>query len=218
LCGQLDTTFLRDVARQNGGPLLEVTCRCVDAPFPEPSRRSDGRQWWRYDQDGRGDRPEDWAEMEIAATRIAEELDAPAEPYDGVLGFSQGAEMVHTIAVLAHRGDPRFSGPRAPKFGVSLSGAVNPGHFEAQGAGGPPEGCVGPRAGPGSSALGWPLLFVGDFDTDGWYSTTRFEETLGLYADATRVEHAQQHAVPALGDEAVAAARRFFSRFAAGTS
>merc|ERR1712066_609077 len=93
---------------------LDVVFRCMDAPFTETSRRELGRQWWRYDDNGNGDRPADWA------------------------------EMVHTISVLAHRGDPRMQGVRMPRFGISLSGAVNPGHFEAPGAGGPPHGCLGP--------------------------------------------------------------------------
>mmetsp|Transcript_23985 Transcript_23985/g.35854 ORF Transcript_23985/g.35854 Transcript_23985/m.35854 type:complete len:166 (+) Transcript_23985:3-500(+) len=113
--------------------------------MPEPSRRPEGRQWWRYDEGDQGDRPQDWAEMERAALKIAEECYNSETPYDGVLGFSQGAEMVHTLAVLKHRDDPRFSSRAAPKFGISLSGAVNPGHFESVGGGGPPRGLEGPR-------------------------------------------------------------------------
>mmetsp|Transcript_18862 Transcript_18862/g.53278 ORF Transcript_18862/g.53278 Transcript_18862/m.53278 type:complete len:249 (+) Transcript_18862:29-775(+) len=217
LCKQLESTLLVAAAGGAGSneaqSRVDVECRCIDAPFAEPSRRKAGRQWWRYDAEDAGDRPDDWAEMEMAATRIAEELHAPAHPYDGILGFSQGAEMVHTMAVLAHRGDPRFCGPRMPRFAVSLSGAVNPGHFEAPGAGGPPPGCLGPTAPPGQGGLQLPLLFLGDFERDEWYSPRRFSETLDLYADATLVTHAEAHSVPSLGAEAAAAVRGFFSRF-----
>ena len=30
---------------------FDVECRCMDAPFAEPSRRREGRQWWRYDKE-----------------------------------------------------------------------------------------------------------------------------------------------------------------------
>mmetsp|Transcript_71765 Transcript_71765/g.165977 ORF Transcript_71765/g.165977 Transcript_71765/m.165977 type:complete len:237 (-) Transcript_71765:100-810(-) len=205
LCKQLES------ARFFAG--VNAQCRCLDAPFPEPSRRSEGREWWRYDGGGMGDRPQDWAELEVATTRIAEELHAPAEPYDGILGFSQGAEMVHTVAVLSHRGDPRFWGPWLPRFGVSLSGAVNPGHFEAPGGGGPPQHCQGACEGPRAGELQLPVLFVGDFERDEWYPAQRLEETLALYADASCVRHAAAHSIPALGVEAVAQVRGFFARF-----
>lgn len=195
---------------------VEAQCRCIDGPFAEPSRRKLGRQWWRYEGDDTGERPEDWAEMEVAATKLAEAWAAPAEPYDGLLGFSQGAEMVHTAALLAHRGDPRFTGPGGPRFGVSLSGAVNPAHFEAPGAGGPPEGLLGPRAGPRPGELKLPMLFVGDFVGDDWYPAPRFKETLALYKDVTVVTHEQGHSVPpSLSPGGLAAVRGFFARFAA---
>lgn len=193
---------------------LSVECRCVDAPFPAPQRpqRPLGRLWWRYNDDDKGDRPEDWAEMEVATTRLAQELEA--WPCDGLLGFSQGAEMVHTVAVLSERGDPRFlSGTPMPRFLVSLSGAVNPAHFEAPGGGGPARGCTGPRVGPEAGGVRLPCLFVGDFDADGWYPSSRFEETLGLYKDATVVRHAQGHRVPVLSGEAASSSAGFFERF-----
>lgn len=227
LCGMLERgPFM--VAASGGGlaarsdsatetEAVMAQCRCIDAPFSEPSRRRAGRQWWRYENNQTGDRPEDWAEMEVAATRIAEELEAPAEPYDGLLGFSQGAEMVHTAAVLAHRGDPRFVGPRAPRFGVSLSGGVNPGHFEAIGGGGPPQGVPGPCAGPGPTDLGFPMLFVGDFSTDNWYPAQRFHSTREMYQDVTVVRHEAGHKVPSfeqLSAGGIAVVQAFFQRFA----
>eukprot|EP00929_Paragymnodinium_shiwhaense_P081945 TRINITY_DN42995_c0_g1_i1.p1 TRINITY_DN42995_c0_g1~~TRINITY_DN42995_c0_g1_i1.p1 ORF type:complete len:267 (+),score=48.14 TRINITY_DN42995_c0_g1_i1:66-866(+) len=198
---------------------IDVDFRCIDAPFPEPSRRKEGRQWWRYDEGGYGDRPEDWAEMEHASTKLAEALQAPVgdAPYDGVVGFSQGAEMVHTLALLQHRGDPRFLGSHMPRFVVSMSGAVNPGHYEASGAGGPPQGCIGPSYGPYASELGLPCLFLGDFKGDRWYSPRRFQDTLGLYKDVTLLEHSEEHRVPlSLDGGAAAELRRFFARFAGG--
>mmetsp|Transcript_86720 Transcript_86720/g.240531 ORF Transcript_86720/g.240531 Transcript_86720/m.240531 type:complete len:249 (+) Transcript_86720:54-800(+) len=218
LCKQLESTLAP--AARGGLPGkaalsgIDVECRCIDAPFPEPSRRQEGRQWWRYDAGGDGDRPDDWAEMEVAATRIAEELHRPAQPYDGVLGFSQGAEMVHTLAVLAHRGDPRFRGSHMPRFGVSLSGAVNPGHFEAPGGGGPPLGCPGPCAGPRAGELQLPVLFMGDFERDKWYPAQRFKDTLDMYADSTLVTHQESHSVPSFGVDAAAVVRGFLARFA----
>ena len=146
-CNQLKDVFFKAINTPDA-PVIDVSCRCIDAPFPETSTYKRGRQWWRYDDNQNGDRPVDWAEMEFATTKIAEELNSANEPYDGVLGFSQGAEMVHTLALLAHRGDPRMQGPFAPRFAISLSGAVNPGHFEAPGGGGPPLGCPGPTVGP----------------------------------------------------------------------
>ncbi|CAK0822410.1 unnamed protein product, partial [Prorocentrum cordatum] len=65
------------------------------------------------------------------------------------------------------------------------SGAVNPGHFEAAGGGGPPQGCLGLPLGPGSGELRLPCLFVADLEQDGWYSAERLRGTLALYADAT---------------------------------
>ena len=123
---------------------LAVECRCVSGPLAEASRREGGRQWWRYDEDGYGDRPVDWAEMELATTKLAEQLEMAQEagvPFDGVLGFSQGAEMVHTLALLKHQGDPRFRLNTFPRFVVSFSGAINPGHFESVSGGGPPRDC-----------------------------------------------------------------------------
>lgn len=215
--------FLRSVqaeaqaASEGGQPTgraLEVECRCMEAPFAEPSRRREGRQWWRYDDNDRGDRPDDWAEMERAASRIAAELEASPQPYDGVLGFSQGAEMVHTLSLLQHRDDPRLQGIRVPRFVMSLSGAVNPGHFEAVGGGGPPRDCPGPRWGPSPGELRTPCLFLGDLKQDGWYSAARFGETLGLYSDATLVTHDQKHSVPVLDSDGAKTVHAFLSRFA----
>ena len=72
-------------------PSLAIECRCIAAPYPE---RRERHMWWRYDEGGSGDRPVDWAEMEKSLTKIAEELEGACPAYDGVLGFSQGAEMV----------------------------------------------------------------------------------------------------------------------------
>lgn len=159
LCGNLEVFFQNILnAKGNEGPevcdpktdILAIECRCVPGILPE-SRRVGGRQWWRYDEDGCGDRPADWAEMELATTKLAEELWTAQEadlPFDGILGFSQGAEMVHTIALLKHQGDPRFQGLSTPRFVVSFSGAINPAHFESISGGGPPRDCPGPYLGP----------------------------------------------------------------------
>ncbi|CAE8639649.1 unnamed protein product, partial [Polarella glacialis] len=120
-------------------------------------------------------------------------------------------EMVHTMALLSHRGDPRVQGPRAPRFFVSLSGAVNPGHFEAPGGG----LCPPARLWPGQGELRTPCLFLGDFVTDGWYLPLRFTETLGLYANATLVSHSCRHKVPELSGDQAAVVRDFLLRFAA---
>ena len=160
LCGSLEVFFqsilngrasagtgvpgVADAIRDGDTLPLAVECRCVSGPLAETSRRERGRQWWRYDEDGYGDRPVDWAEMELATTKLAEELEMAQEaglPFDGVLGFSQGAEMVHTLVLLQHQGDPRFRLSTFPRFLVSFSGAVNPGHFESVSGRGPPRDC-----------------------------------------------------------------------------
>ena len=189
LCGKVESLTLKDILAAPGKvPSLGVSCRCIDAPFAEPSRRPDGRQWWRYEKDNTGDRPEDFAELEVSALAFSEVLHSAAVPYDGVLSFSQGAEMVHAIGVLVNRGDPRFTGRRAPRLGISLSGAVNPAHFEAPGAAdAPPEGCPEPRPGPASGESSWPVLLVGDFVGDKRYSARRFVETQALYSKKTAV-------------------------------
>ena len=162
LCGNLEV-FFQSVLNGNcpGDPCdseaeaFAVECRCVAAPLPEASRREGGRQWWRYDEDGYGDRPDDWAEMELATTKLAEELLTAQQadrPFDGILGFSQGAEMVHTVALLKHQDDPRFQS-LTPRFVVSLSGAINPAHFESVSGGGPPLDCPGPYLGPKPNEL-----------------------------------------------------------------
>eukprot|EP00927_Polykrikos_kofoidii_P062515 TRINITY_DN57327_c0_g1_i1.p1 TRINITY_DN57327_c0_g1~~TRINITY_DN57327_c0_g1_i1.p1 ORF type:complete len:272 (-),score=41.20 TRINITY_DN57327_c0_g1_i1:63-800(-) len=190
-----------------------VECQCIEAPFAEPSRRKEGRQWWRYNDGGEGDLPEDWAEMEVATTRVAEALQAEA-PFDGVLGFSQGAEMVHTLALLAHRSDPRIHGKHAPRFLVSLSGAVNPDHFEVPGGGGPPPGIPGPRTEPRDGELRTPCLFLADFKSDNWYPRKRFDDTLRLYRDATVVSHSSGHSIPSsVEPEAASSIRSFLARF-----
>mmetsp|Transcript_66602 Transcript_66602/g.139040 ORF Transcript_66602/g.139040 Transcript_66602/m.139040 type:complete len:260 (+) Transcript_66602:58-837(+) len=226
LCNQLSERFFSQVLQSSSststssspGDVLEVTYRCMDGPMPEPSRRPEGRQWWRYDEGDQGDRPQDWAEMERAALKIAEECYNSETPYDGVLGFSQGAEMVHTLAVLKHRDDPRFSSRAAPKFGISLSGAVNPGHFESVGGGGPPRGLEGPRQGPDvKHRTSFPMLFIGDFFGDHWYSAERFKETMAMYADLARVEHRQAHIVPELSPSDASLVRRFLQRFSSGS-
>ena len=158
LCGSLEVFFqsilngaegtgatgLADAIGDGDALPLAVECRCVSGPLAEASRREGGRQWCRYDEDGYGDRPVDWAEMELATTKLAEQLEMAQEagvPFDGVLGFSQGAEMVHTLALLKHQGDPRFRLNTFPRFVVSFSGAINPGHFESVSGGGPPRDC-----------------------------------------------------------------------------
>ncbi|CAK0822411.1 unnamed protein product, partial [Prorocentrum cordatum] len=95
------------------------------------------------------------------------------------------------------------------------SGAVNPGHFEAAGGGGPPQGCLGLPLGPGSGELRLPCLFVADLEQDGWYSAERLRGTLALYADATLVRHGARHRVPALGREAADLVCGFLDRFRA---
>lgn len=205
----LGSSEARDVA-------LAIECRCIGAPLPEASRREDGRQWWRYDENGMGDRPLDWAEMEVATTKLADELwkaQESEEPIDGVLGFSQGAEMVHTIALLKHQQDPRFQGLVSPSFVISLSGAVNPAHFESISGGGPPQDLSELYFGPGPREVALPCLFVGDFVSDGWYSSQRLSTTKDLYFDRTVVSHNQQHTVPTLSGTQSSNARRFLSRF-----
>lgn len=161
LCGNLEVFFQSVLNGSPGDPCdgeaeaFAVECRCVAAPLPEASRREGGRQWWRYDEDGYGDRPDDWAEMELATTKLAEELLTAQQadrPFDGILGFSQGAEMVHTVALLKHQDDPRFQS-LTPRFVVSLSGAINPAHFESVSGGGPPLDCPGPYFGPKPNEL-----------------------------------------------------------------
>lgn len=292
LCGNLEVFFQSVLNGSPGDPCdgeaeaFAVECRCVAAPLPEASRREGGRQWWRYDEDGYGDRPDDWAEMELATTKLAEELLTAQQadrPFDGILGFSQGAEMVHTVALLKHQDDPRFQS-LTPRFVVSLSGAINPAHFESVSGGGPPLDCPGPYFGPKPNELlglssfvkkacfdnqsvfqvyfrvPWlcdvplwtsgicvhfntflsqnvchcnklvfhkqlvfhsrvklPCLFVGDFVSDGWYSSQRFCRTKDLYADQTVVMHSQKHKVPSLCEvqdiQSICKVRRFFSRF-----
>ena len=219
-CGNMQD-FFRAVANaptEDAPPLPALECRCVEGPFAESSRRALGREWWKYDEKGYGDRPEDWAEMEIATTRLAEELAIghPDGPYDGVLGFSQGAEMVHSLALLQHRGDPRFvRGFSSPRFFVSLSAGINEAHFEAPSGGGPPRNCPGPSTKPTKRELKAPCLFVADFSGgDGWYRVDRFRETLSFYDDVTVVEHGLKHSVPKeLSSMAAVAVRRFFSRW-----
>lgn len=216
MCDLVERDFLsvlRSKTAAAGDALpIDAQCRCVDAPFIETTYHAEGRQWWRYDSDQKGDRPEDWAEMEVAASRIAKEINEASPAYDGVLGMSQGAEMVHTFATLASRGDARVDHGQMPKFLVSLSGAVNPGHFEE----------VGGHRPPASSTIGWPsagelsipCLFAADFANDGWYSNDRLRETLALYADQTVIDHDQGHRMQALLDDtALGAARSFFRRF-----
>lgn len=223
LCGNLEVFFQSVLNGSPGDPCeaeaFAVECRCVAAPLPEASRREGGRQWWRYDEDGYGDRPDDWAEMELATTKLAEELLTAQQadrPFDGILGFSQGAEMVHTVALLKHQDDPRFQS-LTPRFVVSLSGAINPAHFESVSGGGPPLDCPGPYFGPKPNEVKLPCLFVGDFVSDGWYSSQRFCRTKDLYADRTVVMHSQKHKVPSLCEvqdiQSICKVRRFFSRF-----
>lgn len=174
---------------------------------------------------------ETWAAMEVATTKLADKLwkaQESEEPLDGVLGFSQGAEMVHTIALLKHQQDPRFQGLVSPSFVISLSGAVNPAHFESISGGGPPQDLSELYFGPGPRELlallskmscaslflylyilcsclkrprlfgferhtlvpmaprvALPCLFVGDFVSDGWYSSQRLTTTKDLYFDRT---------------------------------
>lgn len=170
--------------------------------LPEASRRVGGRQWWRYDQEGLGERPMDWAEMESSLTAVAEELAATA--YDGLLGFSQGAEMVHGLALLWHQKDARLQGLTPVRFLVSLSGAVNVGHFEA--ASGPLHLLLEPEKG----ALQLPCLFVADFEADEWYGVERFQRTSELYADREVLRHGLRHAMPKQADPRM---RRFLARF-----
>ena len=215
-CEHLEN-FLKSVLEARSGAedatSLAIESRCIAAPYPELERASDRHMWWRYDEDGNGDRPEDWAEMETSLLKIAEELETADPPYDGVVGFSQGAEMVHSIALLHHWGDPRLLGPSMPRFVVSFSGAVNPGHFEPVG-GVSMSRDVGAYLSP-CSTLKMPCLFIGDYATDGWYSASRFARTTGLYAEPTVLQHDQRHRLPKFPDESSAqAARRFLARFA----
>ncbi|CAE7674153.1 Ovca2 [Symbiodinium microadriaticum] len=192
-------------------PSLAIECRCIAAPYPE---RRERHMWWRYDEGGSGDRPVDWAEMEKSLTKIAEELEGACPAYDGVLGFSQGAEMVHSIALLHHRGDPRFLGAFMPRFVVSFSGAVNPGHFESVGGMFLPRDFPAPYLGP-QGTVDMPCLFIGDYATDGWYSSSRFESTTRLYSQACVLRHDQRHRLPKLSDTSAAQeVRRFLARFA----
>ena len=173
--------------------------------LPEPSRRSQGRQWWRYDQEGLGDLPLDWGEMEQALTALAEELfKQQGEAYDGLLGFSQGAEMVHAMALLMHQEDVRLQGLVAPRFVMSFSGAVNEGHFQ------PLSGPLHLQLEPSKGALKVPCLFVADFETDAWYAAKRFEKTSELYNDRLVLTHSLTHAMPRQADPKM---RRFLARF-----
>ncbi|CAE7198958.1 Ovca2 [Symbiodinium sp. CCMP2592] len=211
-CEQLEE-FLRSIlASQMQEPNLAIECRCIAAPYP--SERAERHMWWSYDEGGSGDRPVDWAEMEKSLTKIAEELEGACPAYDGVVGFSQGAEMVHSIALLHHRGDPRFLGAFMPRFVVSFSGAVNPGHFESVGGMFLPRDFPAPYLGP-QGTVDMPCLFIGDYATDGWYSSSRFDSTTRLYSQACVLRHDQRHRLPKLPDTSAAQeVRRFLARFA----
>ena len=99
-CQHLEN-FLQEVLANDDPANLEVECRCIAAPYPDLTR-ADRHMWWRYDEEGKGDRPLDWAEMEMSLTKIAEELQGASPPYDGVVGFSQGAEMVPRFGGVGH--------------------------------------------------------------------------------------------------------------------
>ena len=122
--------------------------------------------------------------------------------------------QVHSIALLHHRGDPRFLGAFMPRFVVSFSGAVNPGHFESVGGWGLPRNVPAPYLGP-RGTLTLPCLFIGDYSTDGWYSASRFDTTTLLYMQPLVLQHNQRHRLPKFSDtSSPQVVRRFLARFA----
>ncbi|XP_071994208.1 esterase OVCA2 [Engystomops pustulosus] len=90
----------------------------ISAPLavPEPEeggdvQREDPRGWWFSDPEKKGFHA---MEETKSCSGLEESLDSVAEaftrlgPFDGILGFSQGAAFVAMLCALKQQGDPRF--------------------------------------------------------------------------------------------------------------
>uniref|UniRef100_A0A8C8S9T7 Esterase OVCA2 n=1 Tax=Pelusios castaneus TaxID=367368 RepID=A0A8C8S9T7_9SAUR len=75
---------------------------CVSAPHRVPGPEAgDPRGWWLAEAEGAGP----GLEESLAALAAAF---AELGPFDGLLGFSQGAALAGLLCALRHGGDPRF--------------------------------------------------------------------------------------------------------------
>ena len=186
----------------------------VDAPHPAPvldsadddgetasmaGTRDDPRSWWRWDDDAvagaRG-----WPSLvrsvtgwdDVALPHLVATVTEAADegrPFDGILGFSQGAAAA---ALLLAALPPE----RRPRFAV-LAGAFLPAH-EATAA-------AVRRAAP----IDTPTLFIAG-DGDALIPPPRSRELASFFSNATWLTHAGGHAVPTASGGVKDAYRAFF--------
>jgi hypothetical protein len=100
----------------------------IDAPYPAAGPPDKGiamfypnhsyYEWFLRGEDG------SYVGLNDSVDRVLQHLAANG-PYDGLLGFSQGASMVTRLVQLQRAGDPRFTGNCLFRF-VILIGAVPP--------------------------------------------------------------------------------------------
>lgn len=139
--------------------------------------------------------------LDASIDRLAEalrEADAAGQPYDGLVGFSQGGYMAHLASALARDGDPRFAG----RFGFTLIvGRVFLGQWDDGGA-------------TGEGRIDLPSCHV--YGTNELRSPPEpFIDTAEHYDPQRRVviEHAQGHVVPRLDEPSAERLRNFLEPF-----
>ncbi len=207
------------LARAGWGRLAE--CHALDAPFvsrgpppPEVLRAFPGlgphREWWNAEKLPGGD-GYDYRGVDASVAAVDDALRAAAdrgEPFDGLLGFSQGAGLAHVVMCLAGEREAaaeesaRGGGTPSPRFSVLIGGfsSRHGGHRALL------ERCRGEAA-----WRGYPSIHIWGARDPAKMGAQRLVRTFpeGL---ALSMEHPGGHIVPALGVADLERVQRFLLR------
>ncbi|CAL9111091.1 unnamed protein product [Musa textilis] len=156
-----------------------------DAPFPAGGKSEvDGifpppyYEWYQYDKDFMV-----YTNLDKAFARV-EELMIEQGPFDGLMGFSQGAILSAALASLQSKGLALTTVPKV-KYLVIMGGAM----FKA------PE--VVERVYSAAKIDCTSLHFIGEKD----FLKKNGEQLLGKFVDPYLIRHPKGHTVPRLDDE-----------------
>ncbi|ORZ37618.1 serine hydrolase FSH [Catenaria anguillulae PL171] len=101
----------------------------IASPDTDPSSGDEGQcAWWNFDTESH---PPIYAGFSDSMTVLKHALESQG-PFDGILGFSQGAAMAGMLALTMHR-DPTWTSHGPLKFVVCVSGFASrdPAHADA---------------------------------------------------------------------------------------
>ncbi|XP_048222160.1 esterase OVCA2 [Perognathus longimembris pacificus] len=163
-------------------PLLDAAGPTPDSGPCSPEEQPRG--WWfsepEADEFSALNEPTVCRGLEEALTTVARAL-SELGPFDGLLGFSQGAALVAHVCALGQAGDPRFP---LPRFIILVSGFC-------------PRGFKEPSL---QSPLSLPSLHVFG-DSDRVIPSQESVQLAGRFPEAVTLTHSGGHFIPAAASQ-----------------